>query len=243
MDTFPQNVMGMIVVTSAVVGLFFWFLVSQALDKLPVASTRKNTIRIGLAAFLVTWYVTAFVITNSEFYVREPGNLIWFGLSAALPIIVSVTLILQSRTVQAIAEAIPTQWLIGVQLWRTMGVLFLVLADMGLLPQRFANPSGYGDVLVGLAAPLVAYWYVQRRPFARELAIMWNVLGLLDFASAFFFGITTDPALYTSPLVLARVQLIPLFPVALFTMLHLFTLRGLLVKDQTRMVQVVALGS
>jgi hypothetical protein len=51
-------------------------------------------------------------------------------------------------------RADPPPWLIGIQLYRVLGLNFLVLYALGRLPAEFALPAGVGDVIVGLAAPL-----------------------------------------------------------------------------------------
>ncbi len=49
------------------------------------------------------------------------------------------------------------RWLIAVQVFRVVGVLFLVELQRGNLPAAFAIPAGIGDILVGITAPIVAF--------------------------------------------------------------------------------------
>jgi Putative MetA-pathway of phenol degradation len=35
-------------------------------------------------------------------------------------------------------------------------------------------PAGVVDVLTGLSAPFVAYWWCTGKPYARSAAILWN---------------------------------------------------------------------
>ena len=44
-------------------------------------------------------------------------------------------------------------------------------------------------LIVGLTAPLVVYPLNKNKPHGRELALAWNLLGLLDFAIALDTGI------------------------------------------------------
>lgn len=53
-------------------------------------------------------------------------------------------------------DAVPPDRLIGVQLYRVLGGVFLVGWALGIFPAVFALPAGLGDVLIGVAAPLVA---------------------------------------------------------------------------------------
>ena len=43
----------------------------------------------------------------------------------------------------------------SIQVYRALGLIFLVLYAEGRLPGAFALPAGCGDVLVGLLAPIV----------------------------------------------------------------------------------------
>src|SRR5207245_6648798 len=79
------------------------------------------------------------------------------GLCIALLILASAWLLYRSSALNAVIAAIPLPWLVGVQLYRVVGFSFLVLYAVGRLPGEFAIPAGAGDVVVGLAAPVVGY--------------------------------------------------------------------------------------
>lgn len=57
--------------------------------------------------------------------------------------------------------AIPLPWLIAVQFYRVLGVLFLVAYPWQLMPAEFALHAGIADMLIGLTAPLVAYAVIK----------------------------------------------------------------------------------
>ena len=102
---------------------------------------------------------------------------------------------------------------------------------MGLLPAQFALPAGYGDLFIGLTVPLLVYALNQRKPHLRELAIAWNLLGLVDFGVALATGF-----LFIAPYVrqLARtghsiayldyVLMIPGFAVPILVLMHVNSL-------------------
>ena len=50
-----------------------------------------------------------------------------------------------------IIDVVPQPWIIAVQLFRALGVIFLILYANGQMPGLFAWPAGVGDVIVGLA--------------------------------------------------------------------------------------------
>jgi hypothetical protein len=47
--------------------------------------------------------------------------------------------------------------LTAVQTWRIIGFTFLLLEARGMLPGVFAWSAGYGDMLIGVTASLVAW--------------------------------------------------------------------------------------
>src|SRR6516165_3214098 len=70
-------------------------------------------------------------------------------------------------------------------------VVWLVRYFHGELSGVFAIPAGVGDVLTGLFAPLVAYWWVARTLYARTAAIVWNLFGMADLVNAVLLGALT----------------------------------------------------
>jgi hypothetical protein len=143
--------------------------------------------------------------------------------------------LLPSKRIAAVLDAIPPSWLVGLQLYRVLGGLFLVGWLQGQIPGEFALPAGSGDVLVGLLALPVAYLLHKQARGAVALAVAWNVLGIVDLASAVTMGTLTQPGplqlivpavsnvlLGTYPTVL-----VPAFAVPSSILLHALSLRQL----------------
>jgi hypothetical protein len=152
-----------------------------------------------------------------------------------LPVLVGLPLLLRSTRIGALLDAIPASWLVGLQVYRVFGGIFLVAWSRGAMSGTFALPAGLGDVLVGLLALPVAYLLYAGAPAARWVAIAWNVLGLVDFAIAIGIGILSAPGplqfiipdrpnaqLGTFPTVM-----IPAFAVPSSILLHVLSLRQL----------------
>jgi hypothetical protein len=78
-----------------------------------------------------------------------------------LPILVGALLIRGSETARRIIAAVPQQRLVGVQLYRALGVIFLILYVTGKLPGQLAWPAGVGDIAIGLSAPFVGLAYAR----------------------------------------------------------------------------------
>jgi hypothetical protein len=149
-------------------------------------------------------------------------------LAVLLPVLVGLPLLMRSRHLAAAIDATPPSWLIGLQVYRVLGAVFLVRWAAGQLPGEFALPAGTGDVLVGLLALPVAFFVHSRARGGQAAGYAWNVFGILDLVLALTLGFLTSPGRFqalaldhpnttvgTYPLVM-----IPAFAVPLSLILH-----------------------
>ncbi len=159
---------------------------------LAMAATRDR--QALLAAALAAWFVAVVALGASRVLSYDgalgvPG----LGLAVILPILVMTTLAFGTTGGrQALAE-VPVPTLIGVNVVRVLGVDFLLLHAAGRLPVPFAPAAGWGDFVVGAAAPLVAWMVARDWPGSRRVALAWNALGLLDLVDAVGLGVTSSP--------------------------------------------------
>jgi hypothetical protein len=197
------------------------------------ARDRAKAVWTGIV-LLVLLYLAAEIPARLGIYHRPSEvPLIQFGLLVPIGFVLLLFFFWQSfrRTI----EAIPQQWLVGIQLYRALGVIFLILYAMDKLPAVFAIPAGAGDVFVGLAAPSVALASIRKSPNADRILRRWNIFGLADLVVALFAGFLSSP----SPLqILARnhpnelvtqypLVIVPVFLVPIAILLHLASLRKL----------------
>jgi hypothetical protein len=116
------------------------------------------------------------------------------------------------------------------QSWRVLGLSFLELYWLGLLPGLFAYPAGLGDAAIGISAPMVALALItDRARIATRGFVLWNLLGILDFVVALTAGTLMSGAWphligdgpSTGLMREFPLAMIPTFLVPLFSMLHL----------------------
>ncbi|HEY3020489.1 MAG TPA: hypothetical protein VGJ32_09870, partial [Solirubrobacteraceae bacterium] len=95
----------------------------------------------------------------------------------------------------------PALWrLASIQIARSLGAVFLVLHARGELPGLFAYPAAWGDIAVGVTAP-IAMWVAFSREAEirragsrwRRAFVGWNVLGVADHVMAVTLGILCFP--------------------------------------------------
>jgi hypothetical protein len=109
------------------------------------------------------------------------------------PVLVGLVLLMRSKRVAAVLDAMPPSWLVGVQVYRIFGGIFLVSWARGSIPGVFALPAGIGDVLVGVLALPVALYVSTGTSGGRTAGIAWNLLGLTDFVVAIAMGAMSSP--------------------------------------------------
>ena len=193
------------------------------------------------AAILIGWLAVSIALAASGFYHVTSSAIPTLQYGLVLPILIGVFLIFRSETVRRILDAVPQPWLVGVQLYRALGAVFLILYAAGRLPSLFAWPAGIGDIAIGLSAPLVGLAYAQAPREAVGLVRAWNVLGILDLVVAVTTGFLTAPSLIspievhpTSELMtMLPMVLIPVYLVPLSIVLHIASLAKLH-RDEAR---------
>jgi hypothetical protein len=145
--------------------------------------------------------------------------------------------LLRSERLAAVLDAVPTAWLVGFQIYRVRGAVFLTQWAAGALPGAFALPAGIGDVLVGVLSVPVALLLWSGARIGRTAAHVWNWLGILDLTVAVTMGALTTQGLIPGAIRNAATRtyplvMIPAFAVPLSIMLHALSLKQLRRAEQ-----------
>jgi hypothetical protein len=195
------------------------------------ARTSAHESRVALFAggLLATWAVVETVLALTKAF--KPAH------AAAIPpiginfLVVFLGLAFSLAVSRSLRRLLSDQVsLIRMNVWRTVGVVFLLLMIQGQVPALWALPAGIGDILVGLAASRVAQGL--KSPGGKRRAIIFNLLGLTDLVVAVGLGIMTSPGrtqvFHTTPnsdiLTQFPLALVPTFLVPLAFSLHVISL-------------------
>src|SRR6266851_1136293 len=211
-------------------------LVSALIARSATALGRDQNLYVTVGALvLAAWFgVSTAIAAAGGFNPAVTGKFAapLLAVTLSLPVAVGVIVGLTSSAIrQLISQTSIQPGVIAVNALRVIpGSAFVVLGLLGVLPAIFAVPAGVGDVLVGSGA-LLAYRWVSSGRWGR--ALIWNVLGLVDFVNAAALGLATTPgplhALQTNPTsVLFWMQplaIVPIFMVPIYVLLHLVSLR------------------
>ena len=211
---------------------------------------RRQTLwRVG--ALLVVWCAASIALAWAGFYRGTPFGLPTIPFALLIPIAAGIVLFQQWSTLRKAIEAIPQEWMVAVQSYRVLGIIFLVLYAAGRLPGAFALPAGIGDVSVGLLAPAVGLAYTRGSQDAAKRVRSWNLLGLADLIVAVTTGFLTSPSPVQLLALDAPNQLVSAFPLALvpvflvpiWVLLHLASLKKLGQLEEKREIRRPLLGS
>lgn len=188
----------------------------------------------SISALLMGWFVLAAATSIAGFYRPASGPpTIQYGLMT--PIVMGVALFLTWPLLRRIIASVPSTWLVGVQFYRVLGVIFVVLYAGRHLPGIFALPAGLGDSLVGVLAPFVAVSFARNPKGSARRARLWNLLGIADLVIAVTLGFLTSPSplqmfAFDRPsglIAMFPLSLIPVFAVPLSILLHFASLQKL----------------
>jgi hypothetical protein len=153
-------------------------------------SARQARIAVISGVVLTAWAVVTTLLARGGFY--QPPD-----LTSPPPIGITLALVLLALGVslvfsQSLRGLLTNQRnLILLNLWRLVGIVFLMLAADRQMPALWALPAGIGDVIVGAMAP----WIARRvdTPQGRRNAIVFNLFGMADLVVAVGLGIMTSP--------------------------------------------------
>jgi hypothetical protein len=235
--TIPWYIILISLTTSLVIAVAVWTILSSAAGRSGLRPAMQKKVRIGTAGFLGGWLGAALLLAPAPetLLLQDP-----FALTPLVPLFIiapmSIALLAigLSPAVRRVIAAASLPAIVGVQLYRVIGVVFVILLAQGQLPGYFALPAGWGDIAVGLSAPVVAVTLARGVWGGRTLAAAWNVFGLVDLAVAVGMGsgflapillpelgtrVAPAPAMGVFPLVQ-----VPMFAVPVSVLLHLIAL-------------------
>jgi hypothetical protein len=109
----------------------------------------------------------------------------------AAPLAAAALLVLFVPPARAALLALPLPMLIGLNVWRVLGGLFVLLAVDGRLDGPFPQFAGWGDVITGVLALPVAWLALRAPSSARNAALAWNAFGALDLVVAMTLGVAS----------------------------------------------------
>lgn len=193
--------------------LFLWIGIALVAERATISALQKRFIQIFGALLFLVWFAATPLLAQGGFF-----------LGVGIPLALVLTLLfgfvlMFSLTFRTLLTITPMHWIIGIQVFRVLGGMWLIGYAQGQLPGLFALPAGIGDTLTGFTAPVVAYWFYKKWKGARLITFIWCLFGTLDLLDAITLANLTNPALIAVlPFVLT-----PAFGVPRSLVLHGYT--------------------
>jgi hypothetical protein len=121
------------------------------LESTDLTSDQRRTTWLAVMIPYTLWMAVAWSGAINGIF-RTGTRLPALPLAIFLPVIIGAPLLLLSRRVGQVLDAMPASWLVALQLYRVFGSWALAAGLHGTLPGVFGVPAGIGDILTGLFA-------------------------------------------------------------------------------------------
>lgn len=159
------------------------------LERTSLTPKQRQATWLSIMIPFTLWATVAWTAAINGAFRAGASSLPLLPAAILLPVIVGTPVLLLSKRIGRVLDAMPATWLIALQLYRVFGSQWLAYWLRGVLPGLWALPAGTGDVLTGLFAVPAAIALASGTAEGRRAAILWNVFGLADFAVAITLGL------------------------------------------------------
>ena len=214
------------------------------LERTDLTPNQRRTTWLAIMVPFTLWAAVAWTAAINGVLRTSASPLPLLPLAIFVPVIIGAPLLLLSKRVGQLLDAMPTTWLVAIQLYRVFGSQWLAYWLLGLLPGPWALPAGTGDVLTGLFAVPAAIALATGTAEGRKAAILWNIFGIADLVVAIALGMIVSPGRFQ--LIVPNILsigidgypnvLTPAFVVPGSILLHALSLRQLRRRSRTEAV-------
>src|SRR5258706_11186275 len=156
------------------IGLGLWL----GLERTDLTPGPRRTTWLAIMVPFTLWAAVAWTAAINGVFRTGASPLPLLPSAIFLPMIIGAPLLLLSKRVGQLLDAMPTTWLIALQLYRVFGSQWLAYWLRGLLPRLWALPAGTGGVLTGLFALPAAIRLAAGTGGGGKTAVLWNNFGL-----------------------------------------------------------------
>jgi len=169
------------------------YVINRAYNLYNVAAEKKR-IYIGITAFIVIgWLITTAIIgfrgTLLDFTSIPPKIMV-----ILIPPVLAASYICSSVRVNNLLKVTPAAWLIHIQTFRII-IEFILwqLHKNGVIPIQMSFIGFNYDILIGISAPLIAYYSFSEKKWPKIIPLLWNFAGLLLVLNIAFIAFLSAP--------------------------------------------------
>lgn len=148
----------------------------------------RRSLTVPILWTTVAWFVVVLVAGLVGVFDTE-GVPVGIGVAAAIPPLLVIALLIWSPSFQEWTRSLDLRLLITLHMWRLVGFGFLATSAVGALPGSFAWSAGYGDIIVGVTAPFVAFACLDKGQRGKAAFYAWTIFGVADLLLAILLGV------------------------------------------------------
>jgi hypothetical protein len=173
---------------------FFGLIITAALMVLVVTTLIisidvSRAAKITLAAAIGIWIGFAAAAAGAG-WLRISRPIPVVGLFVAAPLLAAAVATAWPRARRAMLS-IPLPVMVALNVVRVFAVLFLLLAAEGWLTGPFPYCAAWGDIITGVVAVAVLWFFKDRGARHATAIAAWNLFGAADLVLAIAFGMTS----------------------------------------------------
>ena len=163
------------------------------LERTDLTPGQRRATWLAIMVPFTLWAAVAWSAAINGVFRTDYSQLPLLPAAIFTPVVIGAPMLLLSKRVGQLLDAMPTNWLVALQLYRVVGSQWLAYWLLGRLLGLWALPAGTGDVLTGLFAVPAAMALASGTADGRKAAILWNMFGLADFVVAITLGMIITP--------------------------------------------------
>lgn len=198
--------------------IFFSLMLLKTLKK----AGANNYALFILGSLLTVWLVSVYIMLATGFFTASGIPRLAFTAGVFAPVVLGLFVYWRSKGVSAVINNIPSRDYLVLQHFRAVfGVMFFFTTA---IPVWFQYLGGLGDITAGVGA-FFALRYLNNNPDKERNAIFrGNIPGIIDFIIVLNVGVFVVLKDQSPD---NMFDLIPLYLVPIFILLHIFSLRKL----------------
>ena len=190
----PFYIEALLYLILAVIIFFIYYSLKHALTLMNADKSKRVKTYLVTSILISVWLVisalTALNGTLHDFTTTPPRLLL-----VVIPPVLAIIYISSSKRINAIIKEIPPEWFLYIQSFRVlMEVLLWLLFLKNIIPVQMTFEGINYDILIGLSAPLVAYYALSVNKWPRITALLWNLAGLLLVTNIFLVAMLSTPS-------------------------------------------------
>lgn len=142
---------------------------------------------------LLGWFIVQGVLSYNDFYLTTDSFPPRFLLLMLPPLIMTIFIFFTKKG-RSILDNINVEYLTYIHTIRIIvEIVFYELFLNHLMPREMTFEGRNFDIIIGITAPLVAFFGIRKKMLSPKLIIAWNVIGLLFLFNAVAHGILSAP--------------------------------------------------